>query len=47
MAEFVRWRGLEVEVAKFEDWHPVGRTFDAVVSGTTSPVIDALSPSAR
>ncbi|PZS17356.1 MAG: hypothetical protein DLM54_09830 [Acidimicrobiales bacterium] len=25
--------GFEVDVAKFEDWNPTGRTFDAVVSG--------------
>src|ERR1700684_2887798 len=25
MAEFARRRGLEVEVAKFEDWDPAGR----------------------
>jgi SAM-dependent methyltransferase len=35
MAEFARSRGLEVEVAKFEEWDASGRTFDAVVSATT------------
>jgi SAM-dependent methyltransferase len=35
MAAFARARGLEVEVAKFEDWDPAGRTFDAVVAGQT------------
>jgi 2-polyprenyl-3-methyl-5-hydroxy-6-metoxy-1,4-benzoquinol methylase len=29
MAEFARRSGLDVEVAKFEEWEPAGRTFDA------------------
>jgi SAM-dependent methyltransferase len=33
MAELARRRGYEVEVAKFEEWDAVGRTFDAVISG--------------
>ena len=33
MADLARRRGLEAEVAKFEDWDPAGRTFDAVVAG--------------
>ncbi|MEV5714815.1 class I SAM-dependent methyltransferase [Amycolatopsis mediterranei] len=33
MAAFARHGGLEVEVAKFEDWVPGGRTFDAVIAG--------------
>ncbi|WP_221459534.1 class I SAM-dependent methyltransferase [Amycolatopsis jiangsuensis] len=33
MAEFARETGVAVEVARFEDWDPAGRTFDAVVSG--------------
>ena len=35
MAELARQRGLETEVAKFEDWDRAGRTFDAVVAGQT------------
>jgi SAM-dependent methyltransferase len=35
MAEFARRSGIEVEVAKFEDWEPAGRMFDAVVAGQT------------
>jgi len=46
MAEFARGRGLEVEVAKFEEWDNTGRVFDAVVSGTTwhwlDPRVSAL-----
>ena len=33
MADQARRRGLEVEVATFEDWDPAGRAFDAVVAG--------------
>lgn len=33
MADLGRRSGLEVEVAKFEDWGRAGRRFDAVVSG--------------
>ncbi|MEY9997043.1 SAM-dependent methyltransferase [Streptomyces sp. V4I8] len=32
MADFARARGLQVEVATFEAWEPVGRTFDAVIA---------------
>ncbi|MEV5573316.1 class I SAM-dependent methyltransferase [Spirillospora sp. NPDC052269] len=35
MAEVARSRGLDAEVAKFEEWDASGRTFDAVVSATT------------
>ena len=34
MAEFARGTGIETEVARFEEWDPAGRTFDAVVAGT-------------
>jgi SAM-dependent methyltransferase len=40
MAEYARGRGLEVEVARFEEWDSAGRMFDAVVSGTTWHWID-------
>jgi SAM-dependent methyltransferase len=33
MADAARQRGLEVEVAKIEDWDPAGRQFDAAVAG--------------
>jgi SAM-dependent methyltransferase len=33
MAGLARGSGLEVEVAKFEDWDAAGRTFDAVIAG--------------
>lgn len=47
MAEVARRRGLEVEVAKFEDWDPVGRAFDAVVSGTTWHWVDPMAGAAK
>ncbi|WP_030437883.1 class I SAM-dependent methyltransferase [Actinoplanes subtropicus] len=43
MADFARGRGLDVEVARFEDWDPAGRTFDAVVSGTAWHWVDPLA----
>nr|ADU56101.1 hypothetical protein CA878-23 [uncultured organism CA878] len=43
MADFARGRGLDVEVAKFEDWDPAGRTFDAVVSGTAWHWVDPVA----
>src|SRR5437899_9250287 len=33
MAAFARGTGIDVEVAKFEDWEAAGRRFDAVVAG--------------
>jgi SAM-dependent methyltransferase len=43
MADFARGRGLEVEVATIEDWDPAGRTFDAVVAGTTWHWVDPIA----
>jgi SAM-dependent methyltransferase len=47
MAGFARQRGLEAEVAKFEDWDPAGRTFDAVVAGMTWHWVDPLAGAAK
>jgi SAM-dependent methyltransferase len=47
MAAFARARGLEVEVARFEDWDPAGRTFDAVVAGQTWHWIDPVAGAAK
>src|ERR1700722_10201429 len=33
MADLARGSGLDVEVAKFEQWDAAGRTFDAVIAG--------------
>jgi SAM-dependent methyltransferase len=43
MAEFARNKGLEVEVAKFEDWDPAGRTFDSLIAGTAWHWIDPIA----
>jgi SAM-dependent methyltransferase len=43
MAGQARQRGLEVEVAAFEDWDPAGRAFDAVVAGQAWHWIDPVA----
>lgn len=47
MAEFARRRGLTAEVAKFEEWEPAGRTFDAVVAGMTWHWVDPVAGAAK
>jgi SAM-dependent methyltransferase len=47
MAELARRRGFEVEVAKFEDWAPAGRTFDAIVSGQAWHWVDPVLGAAK
>jgi SAM-dependent methyltransferase len=57
MAEFARRSGIQVEVARFEDWDRAGRSFDAIIAGQTwhwvDPIVggakaaDALSPAGR
>src|SRR2546421_3734106 len=42
MADFARGSGFAVEVARFEDWDPAGRIFDAVVAGTAWHWIDPV-----
>lgn len=41
MARQARGHGLEVEVAKFEDWDPAGRAFDTVIAAQAWHWIDA------
>jgi SAM-dependent methyltransferase len=43
MAEFTARQGFDVEVAKFEEWDPAGRTFDAIISGTSWHWVDPLA----
>ncbi|WP_410590015.1 class I SAM-dependent methyltransferase [Amycolatopsis sp. lyj-23] len=43
MAAFARRSGIDVEVAKFEDWEPAGRTFDAVVAGQAWHWVDPIA----
>lgn len=47
MAEWARERGLAVEVAAFEGWDPVGRTFDAVVSGQSWHWVEPVAGAAK
>ncbi|MGD1011417.1 MAG: class I SAM-dependent methyltransferase [Acidimicrobiales bacterium] len=47
MAALARGSGLEVEIAKFEDWDPAGRTFDAVIAGQTWHWVDAVLGAAK
>jgi SAM-dependent methyltransferase len=42
MAAQARTGGLEVEVARIEDWDPAGRTFDAVVAGQAWHWVDPV-----
>jgi SAM-dependent methyltransferase len=43
MAELARQGGTEVEVAKFEDWDPAGRTFDAVIAAQSWHWVDPVA----
>ena len=47
MAAFARARGLDAEVARFEDWDPAGRMFDAVAAGQTWHWIDPAAGAAK
>jgi SAM-dependent methyltransferase len=40
MAEYARGSGLDVELAKFEEWEPGGRTFDIVTAGQSWHWVD-------
>lgn len=46
MAERARRGGLPVEVARFEDWEPGGRLFDAVVAGQAWHWVDPVAGAA-
>jgi SAM-dependent methyltransferase len=47
MGDLARRHGLHVEVAKFEDWDPAGREFDAVVAGQAWHWVDPVAGAAR
>ncbi|MFE3657746.1 class I SAM-dependent methyltransferase [Streptomyces sp. NPDC059165] len=47
MAGLARQRGLEVEVARFEEWETARRTFDVVVSGQAWHWIDPAAGAAK
>lgn len=40
MAEFARARGIDVELARFEEWDAAGRMFDLVISGQSWHWVD-------
>jgi SAM-dependent methyltransferase len=35
MAEYARKSGIEIDIAKFEEWDAAGRTFDLLIAGQT------------
>jgi SAM-dependent methyltransferase len=47
MADLARQSGLEVEIARIEEWDPAGRTFDAVVAGQAWHWVDPLAGAAK
>ena len=47
MAEFARRHGVDVEVARFEDWPAAGRVFDVVVAGQTWHWVDPVAGAAK
>lgn len=47
MAELARAGGIAAEVAKFEDWNPAGRSFDAVVAAQAWHWVDPVAGAAR
>jgi SAM-dependent methyltransferase len=47
MAELARQGGTEVEIAKFEDWDPGGRTFDAVIAAQAWHWVDRAAGAAK
>jgi SAM-dependent methyltransferase len=47
MAELARQGGTPTEVAKFEDWDPAGRTFDAVIAAQAWHWVDPVAGAAR
>ncbi|HEY1666555.1 MAG TPA: class I SAM-dependent methyltransferase [Trebonia sp.] len=47
MAEQARQGGTEVEVAKFEDWDPAGRSFDIVVAAQSWHWVDLVAGAAK
>lgn len=47
MAELARRRGTPVEVARFEEWDPAGRSFDRVTAGQAWHWVDPVAGAAR
>jgi len=42
MAEYARQSGLKVEIARFEEWNPAGRSFDVVIAGQAWHWVDPV-----
>jgi SAM-dependent methyltransferase len=47
MAQVARQRGVETEVAKFEDWDPAGRTFALVIAGQAWHWVEPVAGAAK
>jgi SAM-dependent methyltransferase len=47
MAEVARRQGIPVEVARFEDWDPAGRTFDRITAGQAWHWVDPVKGAAK
>jgi SAM-dependent methyltransferase len=47
MAGLARQSGIEVEVARFEEWDPAGRAFDAVTAGQAWHWVDPVAGAAK
>jgi SAM-dependent methyltransferase len=47
MAAFARARGFAVEVARFEEWDPAGRSFDAIIAGMTWHWVEPAAGAAK
>ena len=47
MADVARRGDFEVDVAKFEDWDPAGRTFDTVIAGQAWHWVDPVAGAAK
>src|ERR1700722_14877101 len=47
MADLARRGGLDVEVAKFEQWGAAGRTFDAIIAGQAWHWVDMAAGAAK
>jgi SAM-dependent methyltransferase len=47
MADLARENGVDVEMAKFEEWDAAGRTFDAVIAGQAWHWVDMAAGAAK
>jgi SAM-dependent methyltransferase len=47
MADFARQTGVTTEIARFEDWDPAGRQFDAVIAAQAWHWVDPIAGAER